>query len=319
MITLDKEWLCDVVVGRIDYGYATYPMQFLIEIKNALVAAGWSVAQSSDKISVAASDLWTNYTKVIWGATTHSWIVLENADFHVGFQFVIDCIGTNDVYCTFATCSTGYNLDGTTSLRPTPIGTELTWVANITAPNTNYVLSNVIKVLRSTDKQCWRIVVSNAGISGNAYATYQGQAWFFEKPKNPASWWPTPIIAARFDHSGNGLTHSRLVTSGSATMATVINGTRVNLLLGTIGVGDWPNRSGVYGFGSAYDGKLSMPPIYWVSDNAAYPGVMGQMYDAYPVSPYHLDGTRYPTTANARGLVKMGALALGCPYGPMVV
>jgi hypothetical protein len=93
----------------------------------------------------------------------------------------------------------------------------------------------------------------------------------------------------------------------------------VNVLLGTIGATDWPTRSGLFAFGGAAGNRLAMPPIYYLSDTAAYPGVLGIMYDAYPSNPYHPAGTRYKTETNARGLLKVGALALGCPYGPMVV
>jgi len=321
MITLEKEWLCQTSITSPmpqEDDATTVARQETLQLKNVLVASGWSVFRSCDKVSVSSSDLWTDKSKPVWGTGAHAWIVLTNEDFMPGFAFCIDCNYDPFYYLRFEACAQGYNADGSTTARPTPKGTPITW--NSSYFTTFNEVSNVFKVLYTTDKQNYRVVVTVGGECGdNVRSGYIGQAFLFEKPKQAASWWPTPFVVGRFDTIGDGLAYAQLTTTNLGTMRTVIGGTVVNLLLGTIGVGDWPTRHGLYSFGSAHDGKLTMPPMYFLSDNAAYPGVMGIMYDAYPVNPYHPPGMRYKTTTNARGLIKMGALAIGCPYGPMVV
>jgi hypothetical protein len=318
MITLDKEWLCHTSISPEQGDASTFARIQTLQLKQVLVATGWSVFRSCDGVSVSASDLWTDQSKVVWGTGAHAWIVLTNSDFMPGFAFCIDCNYAYWNYVRFEACAAGYNADGSTTVRPTALGTAMLWnqsfFGSINLP------SNVFKVLYTTDKQNYRVIVTNGGeIGDSAQSGYIGQAFLFEKPKQAASWWPTPFVVGRFETVSDGLTYANLTTSGVGTMKTVIGSTAVNILLGTIGVAGWPTRSGLYSFGYAYDGKLSMPPMYFLSDNAAYPGVLGIMYDAYPISPYHPPGMRYKTTTNARGLMKAGALALGCPYGPMVV
>jgi hypothetical protein len=322
MISLDKVWLSHVTVTDMSLSYTIFPNQIMWELKNALVETGWSVFRSCDGTSVSASDLWTNRTKVVFSDTTHSWIVLTNSTFMPGFACCLDCNYINS-YITFEACALGYNSDGTTIARPTTIGTAMTWASSYFFPNVNYVLSNVIKILYTSDMQNYRIIFTNGGECGKdspnfPSPSYRGQAFFFEKPKSAASWWSTPFIVGRFDHT-YGLTYNNLITSGISTMKTTISGSVVNILLGTIGVSNWPTRSGTYTFGNAYGNSMIMPPMYYISDSASYPGVMGIMYDAYPANPYHPAGTRYKTQTNSRGLLKAGPLAIGCPYGPMVV
>jgi hypothetical protein len=318
MITLDKNWLCHTSVSPVQVDASSFVRIQTLQLKDVLVATGWSVFRSCDGVSVSASDLWTDQSNVVWGTGAHAWIVLTNSDFMPGFAFCIDCNYTYWSYVRFEACAAGYNADGSTTTRPTALGTAILWnqsyFGSINLP------SNVFKVLYTSDKQNYRVIVTNAGeIGGGVLSGYIGQAFLFEKPKQAASWWPTPFVVGRFSNVTDGLSYANLTTTGVGTMKTVIGSTVVNILLGTIGVGDWPTRSGVYSFGYAHDGKLSMPPMYFLSDNVSYPGVLGIMYDAYPISPFHPPGMRYKTTTNARGLMKAGALALGCPYGPMVV
>jgi hypothetical protein len=260
MITLDKEWLCHTSISPAQGDPSTFARIQTLQLKQVLVATGWSVFRSCDGVSVSASDLWTDQSKVVWGTGAHAWIVLTNADFMPGFAFCIDCNFAYWSYVRFEACAAGYNADGSTTARPTALSTAMLWNQSY------YEMTNmpctVFKVLYTTDKQSYRVIVTNGGeIGGGAISGYVGQAFLFEKPKQAASWWPTPFIVGRFESVSNGLTYENLTTTGVGTMKTVIGSTVVNILLGTIGVGNWPTRSGLYSFGYAYDGKLSMPPM----------------------------------------------------------
>jgi len=92
----------------------------LLAMKNAFVSAGWTVTQSSNGLTTAASDLWSVYTDVVYGAgaVVHSWIVLESPTDYpsTGNQvyFAIEWNAAADENCTFYT-STGDWTGGTTS------------------------------------------------------------------------------------------------------------------------------------------------------------------------------------------------------------
>lgn len=323
-VTLDKTWECTTLISNVSLPSNYWGQQFAWEIKNALVGAGWSVSRSCNSLMVSESneDLWLSYQDIKFAVegSAHSWVILKNPSFMLGFEFCIATNSLNYVDVSFEAVPEGYNYDGTISSRPTPVGVAMTWAGNLTTPNHNYSKNNVIKVLRSTDNKIFRMIMTNEGecSSENINNGRAGQAILFERPKYPPSWWANPVIVGRFEHT-SGFGYSPLTVIPNTCLKTVVDGTVITVSVGTVGVGGWVSRNGLYSFGMSYDGNLAMPPIYFFSNNSIYPGILGIMYDAYPINPYHAPGTRYPTTTNRRGLMKAGPLAIGCPYGPMVV
>ena len=63
-----------------DHSSLTEMMRDIVwKFKDKLVTAGWTVTQSSDGASQAASDLWVDSDDLLWAASgAHSWIVLKS-------------------------------------------------------------------------------------------------------------------------------------------------------------------------------------------------------------------------------------------------
>lgn len=322
-ITLDKTW--SVVQYPVDYVlYATAAnrskyMHYCS--KQALVTAGWTVTHSSDSSSAGASDLWTDYTKVVSAnaGSAHSWVVLTNSSYKSGFGACLDLTpSSSNLYnATWVFCPSGFNADGTTTNRPTAAGTSITWSNKVLLSIGTY--GATVSCYYASDSSCFRLIHTIDGSCGdNSVIQDSGSAILIETPKYAASWWSSPFVVACLDGSGTytgGLAYASVTDSSENNMTTLIGSNAVQLRLASAGVTTWLTRSPSTSYGNSYDSGIVMAPIYFASETASYPGIYGVMYDAYAAPLLHLPNTRYKTHGNNRGLVKIGCLAIGCPYG----
>jgi len=80
--------------------------EILLDMKNKMVAAGWTVTQSSDSSSTDTSDLWLNTTKIVNSTSAHSWVILRSPANYPStgnyIYFAIDYDSSNDYQVAFA-------------------------------------------------------------------------------------------------------------------------------------------------------------------------------------------------------------------------
>ena len=107
----------------------------LLALKDTFVSAGWTVTQSSNGLTTAASDLWSVYTDVVYGngAADHSWIVLESpVDYpSTGTQvyFAIDRNAAQNYNCNFYLSTADWTGGTITDIGANP-GNRNTWLTS---------------------------------------------------------------------------------------------------------------------------------------------------------------------------------------------
>jgi hypothetical protein len=330
-ITLDKTW----AVSQYHANLATYSTEsalgkYLIwAVKAALIDAGFTVTYSSAATAgtVGAGDFWTTSANVVAAnaGTAHSWCVLQKTSWHATAALCLDMspAGTSYYTLTMVFAENGFNADGTHLNRPTAVSTSIS-SGNVyfrtLAYSTSTTYGASVTSLFSSDGACVRLYMNWNGENADGMTNAGNLAFVFDVPKYAVSWWPSPWVFGMLVDIGGGansagLSYANLTSLSRNNLLTYIGGNPVYLRCGTLGVNAWINR--MAGFGMDWAGGAIMPPIYYISESTSYPGIMGIMYDAYPAVLHHSQGTRYKTVGNDRGLIKVGALTFGCPYGPI--
>jgi hypothetical protein len=316
-LSLDKTWVVSQsVVNTSTVAIAANTM--LVAIKDLLKANGWAVASSSDGVTnFGASDYWTDYTKITNATGNHSWIVLTNSNINnTGnyFSLCIDCNVTSAGYAyhNFYCCSSGYNVDGTLSAKPTIYsgGYEVTlltsssiWHAGTAGTDSKAIL------FRSSDYKSYRLFISSSPI-------YNICCWIFDVPKDPPSWWTIPYVASIAAYSVPQCNYANSCSVSVAQIKSDHNSATINFGLGSIG-----NATGAYGsidIGKRpdFDGYLVMSPTYLISNTTARPGIYGTLYDLYWTSIIFESalpkGSGFLATAGSnKGLMVIGSWAQG--------
>jgi hypothetical protein len=261
-----------------------------------MVASGhWTVVYSCDSTAVGvgpANDKWITYSNVICSApgVAHSWIVLQNTDLDVSgtFQLCIDQCHTPSTARTYSTiyCShQGYNNNGSTTNRPTAIGSECL-VANDQGYMSNAASTIRINLLTSSDGQCTRLIfTAQIGLS------YAVRPWVFDRLKNPPSWLTHPYIVSCVPRSGTGdynyLYEADCIptfvnynsTSGSA--RTYHDSSSVFVSFATLGIASNYLETDIGKLANFTDGSYSPHPVIVCSVMNTIPGFLGEMYDLY--------------------------------------
>lgn len=163
-------------------------------LKEALVAAGWSVIASSDKVAVknvgdASPDLWTDYTKIIREVSgAHSWCAIYNSTLDV--TFLIDCLASYDYNYDFYFIGGTLNADGTTSIRPTSVsGVEKFYSNKVVAPGHSYGATQVAWHCEwSSDNLAFRFIVRSNGSQSGSFTL------LIQRPSNAPDLWIDPVI-----------------------------------------------------------------------------------------------------------------------------
>lgn len=126
----------------------------MMAIKNEMVTNfGWTVTRSSNKSTVADSDLWVNLTDLNWAGitATRSWAVLTNP---LGFQFVLDCATSSTNYYwqgRIGFSEGGLFTGGTTAAIPT--ATDNLWLIGSAVSNFLTINSSARRVLHMWQTQ----------------------------------------------------------------------------------------------------------------------------------------------------------------------
>jgi len=77
--------------------------EILLDIKTKMVAAGWTVTQSSDSVTADATDRWNTVADIVNAAGAHSWIVLKSpAGYCGGGEFIYFGIDYNTATDNYA-------------------------------------------------------------------------------------------------------------------------------------------------------------------------------------------------------------------------
>jgi hypothetical protein len=286
-ITLEKTWQRwrGVTVGVTSYTFALA----MIKMKNLLVASGhWTLTQSSNSISAGATDYWTTHTSIVAAAdgVAHSWVVLRNTEMFPGNNFEV-CINFNStlsqasVYCSHH----GFSADGTTTTRPTAVGSEVI-VTDKQTYDYSPALNWKVLVLTSSDGACTRVLFTNetTGTSGCC------GVWHFEKMKNAPAWLTYPYVAIACPTIGNGdysfFGGRNFPTYASFCHATggiarCYHTTPIKVTFGCIGVTTAFGLNPIGRICRSDTGACPIYPVYVVSQSTSVPGFLGEMYDLY--------------------------------------
>jgi hypothetical protein len=201
-------------------------------LKESLVAAGWSVIASSDKVAVknvgdGSPDLWTDYTKLIReSSSNHSWCAIYNATLDV--TLLIDCLSSADYYYDFYIIEGSLNANGTTALRPTSVsGVEKFYSDIEVCPSRSLGgTQSAWQCLYSTDELSFRFILRGNGSSSGSFS------FFIQRPSNVPDLWIDPVVFALV---ANAITDvmltENLFYSAKATLFTLVNGVIFNMYI----------------------------------------------------------------------------------------
>lgn len=335
MISLYKTWNRYSVTST----SGTAGQQFanvLVNIKNLLVSSGkWTIISSCDSVAVGSgggvNDKWVDYADLIFAASgnAHSWIVLQNAYVAASgtFQICIDLDNTSTYKCSLYCTSAGYNSDGTTTAKPTAVGSECAILSQNEMMN-GPPLSCRVVALVSSDGECTRVFVIDPASNGGGC-----RPLIIDKLKSPPSWLTVPYIISWCPRSTGGYfswlysadtfpTFANYCSTTGGVACVYHNSTSVRTTFGAIGGG----TSGPYlkhecgnlaDYGS---GSYTPHAIVAVSLDGTVPGVFGELYDIYWLPYLFGDGlaTRggYPGGAPVMYLPtnssNLGLFAHGC-------
>ena len=297
-ITLEKTWVSSVkAVDPLVYTTLDLKFSQLIYLyKVALVEAGWVVVRSCDSSAVAASDLWSDRSKVVYSAAgVHSWIVLRNAAISPTFDLCLYYKTNNNYQLGIAFCFDGFQASGSTTAHPdvNTGGVILDYGLGVLS------MSNVsgglgLVCLHSTDHQSTRVFFSAAG--RHTFGTVESYCSAFmmvEVPKNPADAWQRKFVVAFVPglvasiHGGFNnyfISYGTRATSNGIPFYGEHLGVKFQARLGAMCRANTAASSFVtQNIESVFDmsGAAMLCPFYVVSDSFGFSGVLGSLYDAY--------------------------------------
>ena len=332
--SLDKTWEFDVntlVSGDATEGATNAKADVrgvLLGIKEALIGFStlpWTVISSSNGSTSGASDLWVDIDDIDFStsdSSAHSWIVLQNTGIDTAFQLLINCVhgsatdrgDTIDMYVS----RTGFT-GGSTTARPT--GTE-----EITLINDGQWGSGSINggarafryhCMKSTDGEMTIIVIHHNG-SPTGF-------WLFGRPKSPISAWTDDYIATALgqnnggeapdinDYYDNDTFLRTYRTERSAVTAEDAGMTRLYMSGRT-----FAGNHAVEAHTVANDvtGENPIYPIGLLSNDSAFRGYMGRIYDLHWGLAALAEGDTYPS-GGTRTFVQFGDMVF--PWDGSVV
>lgn len=277
-------------------------------LKNHLVSVGFSVVSSCDGTgNYGSTDYWASGANIVNAAagSNHSWMVLSNSNISSGFQLCVDFASGSSVpriaYFYISVNGTGFT-GGTAVARPTatdeaqlPVLTEL-WssYSSGTAPTAN--------IFSSSDQQNYAIFFGPTTVRG---------MMLFGRAATYTTDWTTPVYA--LVNSGTAV-HANHDTAAEAWTTSIIGGTAITLLLGTLMVGTTRALTSANVAGASGDAGGAWPgtPVWLISNSAAYPGILGYMPDLWWMhnSTTLATGDTFPSGASALQVL-IGNFAVG--------
>jgi hypothetical protein len=105
MVTTSKTWTSTLNFALNTTNQSTQYKEFMLELSDQLIAAGWTVVRSCDSLTTSGTNLWTSTTAIVYGVTAssqaRSWNIFR-APATWGsptgggyFYYVLDCQHTN--------------------------------------------------------------------------------------------------------------------------------------------------------------------------------------------------------------------------------
>jgi hypothetical protein len=310
------------VAAQPSYGY------ILHTIKTQLLAWGWTVEMSCNKLTYGASDLWAAYTDIWWNTTGNpfSWIVLKKTDAAgVGkhLYLLLSCHDSSP-YMLGGYASYSAFTGGSTTTRPTSTGEYLilrpsggaapqnTYGWWITQPSwfdpdwPSYPSRGpdaVLHAMRSSDGECERFVV----LINNVTAAYIA----FDRIKNPPTGMTHPLAITWTGDTfvDNGGVLQFLTMNRGGYMGTP-TGTRPYTHFyhnGLWGDAYWGSEGHVatclgerIPYANEIDGGYAMCPVSLVSNSPQLKGHHGFLYDIWWGSIEMRTGDTYPGDETAQ-------------------
>ena len=320
---LAKSWSFQVNNVQPSKGSFIACTQYLIyAIKNMFLAAGWTVRSSCGGASKAAlsvnnagGDKWTAPDQIWWNYGSNvprSWIVLRNTALGSAFDIVIDCVGqgydnyVDNQVIIIGFAIGGYNLNGTTSARPTATNSD----ECLTCANANPYfggpwLPSWVDVqyayhgIFSTDKECNRIII----YQNNSPVTI----WLFEKLATPVTGFTDPITVMTIASNGpfaNIVTAANLSANNNWKFRYGSANYSANMTVEGLNAVSLPNQIASV---NDIDGSWPIMPCGFYCSTYPARGRHAIFYDLWQGSTSLSSGSTYPSD-NSRQFAQHGCL-----------
>lgn len=241
----------------------------------------------------AGSNLNTIFNKIQWGATTFSWVVLNQPAINPNFQL---CFGTStsspnyQYFTSLISPVAGFTLTGLTT-SGAPVAPDRV------QPHANGQIHGlgstafdfVLYIMMSTDGECTRLMGWNVG----ALRTL----WMWEKPKNPVSGWTDPAIYLMNPNSGSLWPSTYSELTANAQVGARINNQAVSLYVTTefynaaaLGVNILSQNE--------VSGEWALTPSGLACATPGVYGRHGEIYDFWWVATTLYSGVSFPSSGN---------------------
>lgn len=275
----------------------------------------WTHVQSCDSVNInttpgSGTGAILSRSNLIWntsagGTQIRSWIVLAQQGLGTNFQLLIECHAGTGATSSFErfirmfACADGYNTNGTTTTRPTAIGTEITikdGSTTVTQPSgpmiSSYTTYNstfapVVHVMHSTDGECTRAIFCAGGKSRAMY--------IFDKQCNPtAGLSPTFVLGASAQS-----TDVSTLTIAEWNALTKMQGANAALVYTAYatseGYGTAMIPATLTAVSNEISGEWPLCPIGISSPTVGARGRHGTLYDLWWGTTNQAEGTTYPS------------------------
>lgn len=297
--TLEKTWQFNVNQVSATSGVAATDvinMWFLIkQTLTGFASNPWTVARSSNSVTVANSDLWLTSANVVPGNDPHSWIVFQQSSMGTGpFQLLIDLynyngIGYGNVYVSHGVGFTG----GTTATRPTA-SDEVAIVENnaIISPNTARDL--IVSCMMSSTGDSTRLLVFGSGVCllmylfetvSDSLLTYKGLSFGTTNSTIPT--------AASHVASSSNPWYGKRTNNYSAMLGTEVYNDSTTVVAA--------NSGAISDITNAY----AIAPLSAHSETAGSRGRIGRIADMWLGSAAIPTGSTYPTSPDDKEFLQI--------------
>lgn len=291
---------------------------FLLLVKNSLVSrlgtrpevlSRWTVAQSSDGVTVSTDDLWVGDESLVWGtpnAPEHSWMVLAQPGLTTKSELCIDLVDDDNV--CFVWAPEGFE-GGTMASRPTSPTEVVVYdssgaEAGLAARRWGGAPSMddegvIVHVMQSTDGACTRVAFYGTGDLLGAF--------LLERVNRPVANWRAPIAMYIAFGEEQPLSYGTLQTTETPRVRGY--GVRpMRLFLTSEAFGDPGAAVGEKLLGpNDLDGHWPLAPIGLASLDSGQRGRHGELFDLWFSSVGAPELTTYPADGS-RQLVQFGHL-----------
>lgn len=299
--TLEKTWQFNVNQISTTTGVANddhRKMWFLIkQTLTGFASNPWTVARSSNAVTVANSDLWLTLADVVPGNSNRSWIVFQQSAMGGGggpFQFLVELYNNNGVGYGNVYLSSGVGFTGgTISARPTA-SDEVVITGNnaIITPNTARNL--IVSCEMSSSGDSTRLLVFGGGVCALMYLfetvsdsllTYKGITYMTTGGNVPT--------AASHIASSSYPWYGKRTNNYSAMLGTEVYNSSTTVVAA--------NGGAI----SDITGAYAIAPLSAHSETVGAKGRIGRVADLWMGSAAIPTGSTYPTSPNDKEFLQV--------------